>query len=527
MKRFVLASCVAVAVGTTGVASASSAGRMLCVQHAKPHCYSTLQAAVDAAHDGDTIKLGPGTVVGGVVIAKSINLVGVGAAATIISGGGPVLTIGVADAASEPTVSIGRLTITGGVTSGDGTVAQGGGIAIPAAAGSTTGATVTVKDVVISGNSVEPTVAKPIGPACPDGPCAFASALGGGIFNAGTLTVKNSLITDNRVAGIASDADGAGIWSAHGALTVVNSRIVRNQAIAAIPNGRFAEGGGIFVDSGSLTVKNTMVNGNSAQLTSALPAFAGGAVIEMNANSGGIHVGDGVPTTVANSTISANSVSADDPSGEPLAFDSAMVVEDSPVTMRNTRIIGNQLTATVATEADVGAGGSALELDGGGTITNTRVTGNVMTVISPSGVAAVTGALAVLNFTNDASLLMVQNSVISGNTANASSTTGSASVHGAGIYNNSLLELRNVQVSNNAGNATAPSGTAEGGGIWNGVELSGPPVTLTLENTSVMRNSLTGSSGITVQGGGLFTSEPVTLTNSQIARNMPDQCFGC
>jgi hypothetical protein len=527
MKRFVLASCVAVAAGITGVATASSTGRMLCVQDGKPHCYSTLQAAVDAAHDGDTIKLGPGTFAGGVTIAKSIGLVGAGAAATTVSGGGPVLTIGVADAASEPTVSIARLTITGGVTSGEGNVAEGGGIAIPAAAKSTTGATVTVSNVVISGNRVEPTVTKPDGPACPDGPCPFASALGGGIFNAGTLTVKNSVITDNRVAGVASDADGGGIWSAHGALTVVNSRIVRNQAIAAIPNGRFAEGGGIFVDSGSLTVQNTIVNGNSAQLTSALPILADGAVIDMHANSGGIHVGNGVPTTIANTTISGNSVSADDPSGEPNAFDSAMAIEDSPLTMRNTRITGNHLTQTVATTADIGAGGSALELDGGGTITNTRITGNTMTSISPNGVAAVTGALAVLNFTDDPRLVTMQDSVISGNTAHAFSTSGSANVHGAGIYNNSLLELRNVQVSNNAGNATAPSGTAEGGGIWNGVELTGPPVTLTLENTSVIRNSLTGSSGIIVQGGGLFTSEPVTLINSRIARNTPDQCFGC
>jgi hypothetical protein len=527
MKRFVLASCVAAAASMPGVAIASSTGRTLCVQHGNPHCYATLQTAVDAARDGDTIKLGHGTFAGGVEIAKSIGLVGAGVAATTLSGGGPVLTIGVADAASEPTVSIARLTITGGVTSGDGTVAEGGGIAIPAAVNSTTGATVTISSVDISGNRVEATVTTPTGPACPDGPCGFASAQGGGIFNAGTLTVKDSVITDNRAAGVASDADGGGIWSAHGALTVINSRIVRNQAIAAIPNGRFAQGGGIFVDSGSLTVKNTMVNGNSAQLTSALPVFAGAAVIEMNANSGGIHVSAGVPTTVANSTISANSVSADDPSGEPLAFDSAMVIEDSPVTMRNTQIIGNQLTATVATEADVGAGGSALELDGGGTIANSHITGNVMTVISASGNAAVTGALAVLNYTDDPRLVTVQSSVISGNTASASSTSGSANVHGAGIYNNSLLELRNVQVSNNVANAMAPFGTAEGGGIWNGIELTGPPVTLTLENTSVIHNSVTGSSGITVQGGGLFTSEPVTLTNSRIARNTPDQCFGC
>ena len=69
-------------------------------------------------------------------------------------------------------------------------------------------------------------------------------------------------------------------------------------------------------------------------------------------------------------------MSADDPLGEPLAFDSAMLVGDSPLTMRNTQITGNQVTDTVATAADVGPGGSALELDGGGTITNTRIIGN-------------------------------------------------------------------------------------------------------------------------------------------------------
>ncbi len=68
---------------------------------------------------------------------------------------------------------------------------------------------------------------------------------------------------------------------------------------------------------------------------------------------------------------------------------------------------------------------------------------------------------------------------------------------------------------------------AQGGGIWNGVLLSGPPVKLTLARTAVTRNAVTGSKRITVHGGGLFTTSPVTLTQSLIARNRPDQCFGC
>ena len=267
-----------------------------------------------------------------------------------------------------------------------------------------------------------------------------------------------------------------------------------------------------------------MVSGNSARLTSALPVMAGGGPIEMNANSGGIHVGDGIPTLIANTTISGNSVSAVDPAGEPVAFDSAMLIGSGPLTMRNTKITGNHVTETVATSADVGPGGSVLELDGGGTIANTQITGNDMSAISPSGDVAVAGALAVFNFNDDPKLVTVKDSVISGNTATATSPAGSATVHGVGIFNNSLLDLRHVQVSDNSGTATGLSGVAQGGGIWNGVELSGPPVTLTLENSSLTRNSLTASAGITASGGGLFTTQPVTLTHSLIARNAPDQC---
>ncbi len=212
MRRFALALCVAGVVGTAAVASASATtSHNLCVQTGKPQCYPTVQAALDAAHDGDTVKLGAGTFAGGVTVTKSISLVGAGADSTIIGGGGPILTIGVADAASEPTVSVTGLTITGGLNHGDGPFARGGGISIPAAAGFTTGATVKISHVKISGNHAEPTVtvASPGGHLCPDGPCPYAAAFGGGIYSAGTLTVNDSTITDNLAGGLASEAQGA------------------------------------------------------------------------------------------------------------------------------------------------------------------------------------------------------------------------------------------------------------------------------------------------------------------------------
>jgi hypothetical protein len=81
-----------------------------------PTCrYTQIAPAVAAAHAGDTINVAGGTYTGGITIGKSVSLVGAGSGATIIRGGGPVLTIGDSAATREPTVSISAITITGGV----------------------------------------------------------------------------------------------------------------------------------------------------------------------------------------------------------------------------------------------------------------------------------------------------------------------------------------------------------------------------------------------------------------------------
>src|SRR5262249_51861733 len=128
--------------------------------------YVQLAPALAAAHDGDTIRLGPGTYDGGVTIDVSVRLVGAGAGRTIISGGGPVLTIGEFGASTEPTVSIEGVTITGGIarsspestpfTGQEGVFAAGGGVEIPPNADFSGGATVTIASSVITGNRVAP-----------------------------------------------------------------------------------------------------------------------------------------------------------------------------------------------------------------------------------------------------------------------------------------------------------------------------------------------------------------------------------
>ena len=92
--------------------------------------------------------------------------------------------------------------------------------------------------------------------------------------------------------------------------------------------------------------------------------------------------------------------------------------------------------------------------------------------------------------------------------------------------NNGPLELRNVRVTRTprqpAGRRVRP-----GAGIWNGVLFNPPPVQLALVNTRVEQNTLAATPGVALQGAGLFTEFPVTLTNSRIEGNSPDDCTGC
>ena len=116
----------------------------------------------------------PGTYDGGVVIGKSIELRGAGATATVISGGGPgphhrqCRRRWRADGFDRRGHDQGRSQH----RRLDGRVRRG--VLIAAAPGGGRGATVTIVDSVITGNRATPTVAAPIGPPCPSGPCGFA-----------------------------------------------------------------------------------------------------------------------------------------------------------------------------------------------------------------------------------------------------------------------------------------------------------------------------------------------------------------
>jgi hypothetical protein len=536
--RLVLLVCALATLLLIAARQASAAVLKVCPSGC---AFSQIAPAIAAANPGDTIQVAAGTYDGGFTIDKSVNLVGAGATSTIISGGGPVITIGTFNATSEPTVSISGVRITGGVTHssfaeafvGPNVIAVGGGISVPPGANFSQGATVSIKNSVITDNRAEPLTAIDSGLSCPpdvtitciNGDLPFAQAAGGGINTFGATTLINTTVSDNRVGGpVASDADGGGVESLEGGLTLKNSTVTGNQAIASAPNGRFAETGGVFVGSGTLTMDGSLVNGNSAGISTAMPNDIQDGIA---ANAAGVHVaGDDNCATpdacaigkIHDSTITNNTVTASNSIGDAVAFCGG-VCDDGRLTLADSLVSHNHITATVPAGSTACACVDSAGVGSGGieSITDSHITDNTITVSAPSGTAF---AAAAGGSGGNQLSVTISDSVFSGNAITATTTTGTSSVQGGGFGNfGALLTIRNTTFSGNSATASGPGGTARGGGIWNGTDG-----TLTLLGSSITHNALTAS---TAQGGGLFTANPATIKDTVIANNVPDQCFGC
>ena len=105
-----------------------------------------------------------------------------------------------------------------------------------------------------------------------------SSSSGGGIYNAGTLTINRSTITGNTAR------FGGGVTSA-GTLTIMNSTLSSNTARSG--GGAYIGGGGDF------TLTNSTLSGNSAS----------------DGDGGGVYIGGGGDLTLTNSTLSGNGAS--------------------------------------------------------------------------------------------------------------------------------------------------------------------------------------------------------------------------
>ena len=522
-----MAAALGVATAATWMSAQPAAAGSRCVS-LRATCFASLKGALAASRDGDVIHLPRGTFAGGVTIAKSVTLKGAGVGATVIRGGGPVVTIGTFGAQTEPTVTVVGVTITGGRTTSSpigGFLALGGGIYVPESADSGPGATVTIRRSLITGNHAQPATTIPSGLSCGGGViCRFAAARGGGVYDAGRLRMIDSAVIGNRAGpAAASDAEGGGIFLAGpGTLAMTDSLVARNTATATAPNGRFADGGGLFA-FGPVKIAGGSVTGNHARLTTAMSNDVESGTA---AASGGVHaIG---PAQLRGVRVSGNTATAVNRSGDAVAF-CAGVCADGDISVRGSRITGNTVTAgaPLQTGNNASADSGALGIGDQSTATISSSVLSHNGVRARAGAGSATASAGAVGTAGAGHLTTIEHTAITDNRATARSVTGRVQVQGVGINNGGALTVRHTTISANFGRATGPAGSAEGGGIWNGRFDPALNPTLTISHSSIVGNSLFPTAGVTARGGGLFTTVPVRLRSTELVGNTPDQCVGC
>ncbi len=422
--------------------------------------------------EDDTIQLS-----GGETYNLTISGRGENAAATgdldILAGGGQITVISegeekaTIDAGGETGISdrvfhiledgfleLDNVEVTGGVVSGAFN-ALGGGIYNEG--------TVSINNSTISGNSVTNDRNSIDNIRTPSLTFPPEIIYGGGINNSGTATINNSTISENSAG-----SDGGGINNS-GTVTINNSTISDNSA--------GSDGGGIRNSfSGTATINNSTISENSANdgggIDNRNTASINNSSISGNSaadDGGGIYNGFSGTATINNSSISGNSA-ADDGGG---------IYNRSTTTINNSSITGNS--------ADSGGGGIHNSFSGMASINNSTISGNSANGsggIENSGTASINNSGILGNLAdfggggidnNFSGTVTIANSNISVNSAdfgggiqnlgtatinNSSITDNSADFRGGGINNSGIASISDSTISGN-------SAANNGGGIYN------------------------------------------------------------
>ncbi len=237
-----------------------------------------------------------------------------------------------------------------------------------------------------------------------NGSCQTITGAGGGIYNAGTLTVTNSTLSAN------SASYGGGIYNAR-TLTVTNSTLSANIA---------SYGGGIYND-GSLTIANSTLSSNSA----------GGS-------GGGIFNTSGGALTIANSTLSSNAASS---AGGGIYNARTLTVTDSTLSANSANKGGgifNTIGTLILTNSTLSANsanyGGGINNEGTLTVANSTFSGN-------DGGNDGGGIFNAIYADGSGGITTLTNSTFAGNSAGTSG--------GGGIYNSfGTLNYANTIIAN-------------------------------------------------------------------------------
>jgi hypothetical protein len=337
----------------------------------------SLRAALASAASGDKIKFASsadGTITlssGPLVVDTSVTIDGPGADKVTISGNNTFQDLQVQ---ANVTATVSGLTITDGTAPTTYPDSGGGGIF--------NAGTLTLANCVVSNNN------------------GGVYGVGGGILNNGTLVVTCSSITNNTTG--ATGFGGGGILN-NGTLTITNS---------VVSNNTGGSGGGIFTGNefgqGNATITGSVISNNSAYGGGGLDLFGStvtisgstfsnntaGNSIQQLALGGGIQATEGT-VNISSSQFVDNSAVATTSDG--LAIGGGIWLNSgnfspfppSNLNISNSSFLGNTAQGTLAY-----GGGADAEFDTNVTVSGTSFIGNTAT----GQREATAGALRIANF---------------------------------------------------------------------------------------------------------------------------------
>ena len=441
----------------------------------------SLRYELGKAQAGDTIVFSPkayGTITltsGPLEVATSVSIQGPGASKLTVSGDDSSTVF---DVNSGATSSISEMTITDGLGAIFGQ-ASGGGIFNQG--------TLTLNDAVITGNTNTTSF--------------YYSGYsgGGGILNQGTMKIAGSTIYGN------TGIDGGGIDNS-GTLTISDSTVSGNSC-------RSGGGGGIF-NQGTLTLNDAVVTGNTSPTRNVFEylfsggggvfnggtlTIAGGSVTD-NSGGGAGGIESNGSLTIKDATISGNTAPGFFGVGGILSGNSGPA---SSLTVIDSTISGN-------TGTDVG-GIDGYNMDLVGSVVSGNNAGGFYTRISfqdgggilCSGTSTITGS-QISNNTNQQSRYVFDHA------------------YGGGITDFGSLTVTGSTISGNA--VESDTGFSSGGGLSLYAPFSTTPVQLTIEGCTFRDNQAVGNfaQGNEALGGAISVHDEdatVTISGSSFAGN--------
>jgi hypothetical protein len=356
---------------------------------------------------------------------------------------------------------------------------------------------------------------------------------GGGILNAGALTLSDAVLSDSRAVGVAGvsvivDAFGGGIFNS-GTLTVRHSRFVHNQSLGADGTSALTGSsalGGAITSNGNAVAPATATVSNCTFLGNQAVGGAAGAGASRAGIGGAISNATGT-FTVRQSTFRDNKAVGGLDNGVPGGFGAGAGgaignvarFGDATLNVSQSTFLDNEAVGGAA-----GAGGTA-QPGRGGAIAN-YIFGGLPAPVTVKATASVSGST------------LLGNQAVGG----AGTTGGTGEGGGIANLNGGVLSVSDSLVALNRAVGGAGDGTG-GNGRGGGLFVGGPsPVgtpSLTLQRSIIALNRADGGAasgggsaglgqggGLYIAPGGLASADPWTLIFANHASTSDDNVFG-